>query len=58
MIYALLRLAWEKNILVIGLVKDIAAAEMIKTGAAATGAIVTVPGFLKTRKQSYLSYLK
>jgi hypothetical protein len=31
MIYALLRLAWEKNILVIGLVKDIAAAEMIKT---------------------------
>lgn len=31
MIYALLRLAWEKNVLVIGLVKDIAAAEMIKT---------------------------
>ncbi|HZA06899.1 MAG TPA: hypothetical protein VE619_04270 [Nitrososphaeraceae archaeon] len=31
MIYALLRLAWEKNILIIGLVKDIAAAELIKT---------------------------
>ena len=27
----LLRLAWEKNILVLGLVKDIAAADMIKT---------------------------
>ena len=31
MIYALLRLAWEKNVLVIGLVKDIAASEMAKT---------------------------
>jgi hypothetical protein len=31
MIYALLRLAWEKNILVLGLVKDIAATDMIKT---------------------------
>jgi hypothetical protein len=31
MIYALLRFAWEKNILVLGLVKDIAAADMIKT---------------------------
>jgi hypothetical protein len=31
MIYALLRMAWEKNILVLGLVKDIAAADMIKT---------------------------
>jgi hypothetical protein len=31
MIYALLRLAWEKNILVLGLVKDIAAADMIKS---------------------------
>ena len=31
MIYALLRLAWEKNVLIIGLVKDIAAAELIKT---------------------------
>lgn len=31
MIYALLRLAWEKNVLVIGLVKDIAASEMSKT---------------------------
>jgi hypothetical protein len=31
MIYALIRLAWEKKVLVIGLVKDIGAAEMIKT---------------------------
>jgi hypothetical protein len=31
MIYALLRLAWEKNILVLGLVKDIGAADMIKS---------------------------
>jgi hypothetical protein len=31
MIYALLRLAWEKNVLIIGLIKDIAAAELIKS---------------------------
>lgn len=31
MIYALLRIAWEKNILVLGLVKDIGAADMIKS---------------------------
>ena len=31
MIYAMLRQAWEKNVLVIGLIKDMAAAEMIKT---------------------------
>jgi hypothetical protein len=31
MIYALIRLAWEKNVLVIGLIKDIAAAELTKT---------------------------
>ncbi len=31
MIYALLRAAWEKNVLVIGLTKDTAAAELIKT---------------------------
>jgi hypothetical protein len=31
MIYGLLRLAWEKKVLVIGLIKDIAASEMIKT---------------------------
>ena len=31
MIYALLRLAWEKNVLVIGLIKDSAAAELAKT---------------------------
>lgn len=31
MIYALVRLAWQNNVLVIGLVKDIAAADMIKT---------------------------
>ena len=31
MIYALLRAAWEKNVLVIGLIKDIAAAELIRT---------------------------
>ncbi|MFB5601047.1 MAG: hypothetical protein ACE5SW_12575 [Nitrososphaeraceae archaeon] len=31
MVYALLRLAWEKNVLVIGLVKDIGASEMTKT---------------------------
>ena len=31
MIYALVRLAWEKNILVIGLIKDTAASELIKT---------------------------
>lgn len=31
MLYALLRLAWEKNILVIGLIKDTAASELIKT---------------------------
>ena len=28
MIYSLLRLAWEKNVLVIGLIKDSAAAEL------------------------------
>jgi hypothetical protein len=31
MIYTLVRLAWEKNILIIGLVKDIGAAELTKT---------------------------
>jgi hypothetical protein len=31
MIYALVRLAWEKNVLIIGLIKDIAAAELTKT---------------------------
>jgi hypothetical protein len=31
MIYALLHAAWEKNILVIGIIKDISAAEMVKT---------------------------
>jgi hypothetical protein len=31
MIYALVRLAWEENVLVIGLVKDIDAAELVKT---------------------------
>jgi hypothetical protein len=31
MVYALLRLAWEKNVLVIGLIKDTAASELIKT---------------------------
>lgn len=31
MIYALLRLAWEKKVLVIGLIKDVAAAELIKS---------------------------
>jgi hypothetical protein len=31
MIYALLRMAWERNVLVIGLIKDVAAAELIKT---------------------------
>ena len=31
MIYALLHAAWEKNILVIGIIKDISAAEMMKT---------------------------
>ncbi|MGC1927362.1 MAG: hypothetical protein WA667_00175 [Candidatus Nitrosopolaris sp.] len=31
MIYALVRLAWEKNVLVIGLIKDTAAAELTKT---------------------------
>ena len=31
MIYTLLRLAWEKNVLVIGLVKDIGASEMTNT---------------------------
>jgi hypothetical protein len=31
MIYALLRTAWERNVLILGLVKDIAAADMIKT---------------------------
>ena len=31
MIYSLLRLAWEKNVLVIGLIKDSAAAELTKT---------------------------
>jgi hypothetical protein len=31
MIYALLRLAWEKNVLVIGLIKDTAASELLKT---------------------------
>ena len=28
MIYALLRIAWEKNVLVIGLIKDTAASEL------------------------------
>ena len=31
MIYALVRVAWEKNVLVIGLIKDTAAAELTKT---------------------------
>jgi hypothetical protein len=31
MIYALLRLAWEKKVLVIGLIKDVAAAELMKS---------------------------
>jgi hypothetical protein len=31
MIYGLVRLAWEKNILIIGMIKDMAAAELIKT---------------------------
>jgi hypothetical protein len=31
MIYALLHAAWEKNILVIGIIKDISSAEMMKT---------------------------
>ncbi len=31
MIYALVHAAWEKNILVIGIIKDISAAEMMKT---------------------------
>lgn len=31
MIYALLREAWERNILIVGLIKDFAAAEMIRT---------------------------
>jgi hypothetical protein len=31
MIYALLRLAWEKNVLVVGLIKDVAAAELMKS---------------------------
>jgi hypothetical protein len=31
MIYALLRMAWERNVLVIGLIKDVAAGELIKT---------------------------
>jgi hypothetical protein len=31
MIYALVRLAWEKNVLIIGLIKDTAAAELTKT---------------------------
>jgi hypothetical protein len=31
MIYALLRTAWQRNVLVIGLIKDVAAAELIKT---------------------------
>lgn len=31
MIYALVRLAWEKHILVLGIIKDMAAAELIKT---------------------------
>jgi hypothetical protein len=31
MVYALVRLAWEKNVLVIGLIKDTAAAELTKT---------------------------
>jgi len=30
MIYALVRLAWEKNVLIIGLIKDTAAAELTK----------------------------
>ena len=31
MIYALIRFAWEKNVLIIGLIKDTAAAELTKT---------------------------
>jgi len=31
MIYSLVRLAWEKNVLIIGMIKDMAAAELIKT---------------------------
>jgi hypothetical protein len=31
MIYSLVRLAWEKHILVLGIIKDMAAAELIKT---------------------------
>jgi hypothetical protein len=31
MIYALLRIAWEKNVLIIGLIKDTAASELLKT---------------------------
>jgi hypothetical protein len=31
MIYGLVRFAWEKNILIIGMIKDMAAAELIKT---------------------------
>lgn len=31
MIYALLRMAWERNLLVIGIIKDVAAGEMVKT---------------------------
>jgi hypothetical protein len=31
MIYALVRMAWEKNVLIIGLIKDTAAAELSKT---------------------------
>ena len=31
MIYALLREAWQKNVLVIGLIKDTAASELLKT---------------------------
>jgi hypothetical protein len=31
MIYALVRLAWEKNVLIIGLIKDTAPAELTKT---------------------------
>ena len=31
MIYGLIRLAWEKNILIIGLIKDTSASELIKT---------------------------
>jgi len=31
MIYALLRYSWKRNVLVIGLIKDTAASELLKT---------------------------